>query len=37
MDSKQTEVILRRFESPDDVREMVMGRITDVRKLEVQS
>ena len=31
MDSKQTEVILRRFESPDEVREMVKGRFEIVR------
>ena len=31
MDSTQTEVILRRFETPDDVREMVKGRFEIVR------
>ena len=29
MDCTQTEVILRRFETPDDVREMVKGRFED--------
>jgi hypothetical protein len=31
MDSAQTEVILRRFETPDDVREMVKVRFEIVR------
>jgi hypothetical protein len=31
MNSAQTEVILRRFETPDDVREMVKGRFEIVR------
>jgi quercetin dioxygenase-like cupin family protein len=31
MDSTQTEVVLRRFETPDDVREMVKGRFEIVR------